>query len=320
MIPDPLEPYSEALKEIERSRDTSRELTKSSFTSWFPKDPWEQRINKSKSIRSYMGAFWALKSVSPNTFIHPKKMKPTKSTHGLKKLGQNELILITKEEEDSLRGKDVESAVELLKMMHSPKTAPTMEVNLKYSPNKSATNMKQESIDELHLYDKINKLKSYYKSAQGHIANEMSRKAHRSRIDKMSSPNLTRWFSENASAPRRHLGYDDESVNSPEKDTSIQMFGSFQQNLCENQQTTAKDHSISKVDSQLPAIKEGTSTTRPSIYKQPPKIAAKFSLKAVLKEKLKNHTIHHKNIIDAYFKKDRNSVPNRRTVMFKSFG
>jgi hypothetical protein len=119
-------------------------------------------------------------------------MKPTKSTHGLKKLGQNELILITKEEEDSLRGKDVESAVELLKMMHSPKTAPTMEVNLKYSPNKSATNMKQESIDELHLYDKINKLKSYYKSAQGHIADEMSRKAHRSRIDKMSSPNLTR--------------------------------------------------------------------------------------------------------------------------------
>lgn len=189
--PDSPEPYSEACRDIERNRDTSRELTKSSFSASFPKDTWDERINRSKSIRSYMGIFGALKSVSPKISLNPSHMKSAKSIQDLQNFGYDKSFLMTKEDEDAIKGREAENAADMFKMMHSPKTAPTMEANLKYTHNKTASNVK-ENVDELHLHEKINKLKSYYKSAQGQLADELSRKAHRSRMDKMASPNLSR--------------------------------------------------------------------------------------------------------------------------------
>lgn len=100
-------------------------------------------------------------------------------------------FLITKEEEDAIKGRDVAQAAEMLKLIHSPKTAPTVEETLKFTHNKSSSIVK-EKVDELHIQDKISKLKSYYKSAQSLIADEMSRKAHRSRIERFKSQSLSK--------------------------------------------------------------------------------------------------------------------------------
>jgi len=79
--------------------------------------------------------------------------------------------------------------------MHSPKTAPMMEKLLMFTHNKTSSNVK-EKVDEGNLHEKINKLKSYYKSAQGLLADEMSRKAHRSRMENFGSPKLKNCLSD----------------------------------------------------------------------------------------------------------------------------
>jgi hypothetical protein len=100
-------------------------------------------------------------------------------------------FLMTKEEEDAMKGRDVSQAIEMLKLIHSPKTAPTVEETLKFTHNKYSSNVK-EKVDELHIQNKINKLKSYYKSAQSLIADEKSKKAHRSRVERFNSQSLSK--------------------------------------------------------------------------------------------------------------------------------
>lgn len=199
-------------------------------------------------------------------------------------------------------------------MMHSPRTAPTTEVTLKFTHNKTSSNVK-EKVDELHLHDKINKLKSYYKSAQGLIADEMSRKAHRSRVNKLGSPGLSRCLSDNPMMFRKQSANHDLVYNSIHEQ-SVHMFGSFKQKLYESQQNTLNARASSINESELPAIKESNSTHRPSVNRQ---AGNKVDIKTIFKENLKNKTLHHKNIIDAYFK-DRNLVQQKQqNIMFKSF-
>ena len=111
IAPDSPEPYNEAFREIERGRDTSREMTKNSFSASLPRDTWKDRVNKSTSIRSYMGIIGALKSVSPNISIDPKKMNTMKNSIDLHSI-MNSSQLITKEEEEALKGRDAEKAAE----------------------------------------------------------------------------------------------------------------------------------------------------------------------------------------------------------------
>jgi len=75
---DTPEPYLEAFREIERVRNSSRELSQSPFSASLPQDTWGDRVNKSTSIRSYMGIIGALKSASPTLKIDPKRMKTVK--------------------------------------------------------------------------------------------------------------------------------------------------------------------------------------------------------------------------------------------------
>lgn len=94
--------------------------------------------------------------------------------------------MIMRDEEQARQGKDIEAWMDTLKLMHSPKTAPVVEAELKFSKNKTSSKVLQ-NVDELHLHDKIGKLKSYFKSAQGLIADELSREA--AYINKFQSPN-----------------------------------------------------------------------------------------------------------------------------------
>lgn len=311
---DSPEPYLEAFREIERKQDTSRELTKAGFNASLPKDTWDHRINRSNSIRSYMGVIGAIKSVSPMTSLDLKKIKTMKSSHDFRD-PMHETFTVTKEEEDAKRGKDVENATETLKLMHSPKTAPTVEATLKYTHNKSASNV-QQKVDELHVHEKISKMKSYFKSAQSLIADELSKKAHRSRMQKLGSPGGSLCFSEHHSI-MRPIDQTEAPDYTPVKEQSVQMFGSFKQKFLEPQLSGLKAKSSSKRNSELPMIRENMSTNRQSIQFKGTK-KQKKDVKTILQENLKNRTIHHRNIIDAYFRKDRNLVRSKQNLMFKS--
>ena len=175
------EPYTESAKEIKRNRKISRELSKSTFWVSFPKDTWDSRISRTKSIRSYMGIIGALKSVSPSSSIDYSNIRSMKLSHDFTKGSLLDSSNALKDEEPA-KGKDVRNAAQCLMLIHSHKSIPKQDENLKFSHNKHTDLVKVE-LDELHWYEKINKIKTYYKSAQGVIANQLSRKAHRSRAE-----------------------------------------------------------------------------------------------------------------------------------------
>lgn len=116
-------------------------------------------------------------------------MKKLKLSSNLNRRSLQDTYLPTKEEEQAKVGRNVEEAEECLLLMHSPKTAPTLETNLKYTHNKTSSNINTK-VDELHLHEKISKLKSYYKSAQSLIADELSKKARNSKLAKQGVPEL----------------------------------------------------------------------------------------------------------------------------------
>lgn len=132
----------------------------------------------------------------------------------------------------AMKGRDVANATEWLKLIHSPKTAPTIETNLKFTHNKTASNVKV-NVDELHLLEKICKLKSYYKSAQSLIADQLSKKASLKKADRNRDNKLFKSATEDFVFKNQlqSTGFNPFSTNqdvfSPNKEESVQMFNSF---------------------------------------------------------------------------------------------
>jgi len=213
---------------------------------------------------------------------------------------------MTKEEEDAFRGREVDKAAECLKLMHSPKTAPMMEKNLKYTHNKTSSNL-HDKVDEQNLYEKINKLKSYYKSAQALIADERSRKAHRSRMENAGNHRLTNCFSQDGiNFSQKTM---DERLFSSSKEESVAMNDSFVKKV--------RDSHLSITDKELPAIKEGNSSYRPSLPRNTMSKSKTHTTKSSFGCHKKQNKIPHKTIIEAYFK-DRRLVERKNNLMFKS--
>ena len=321
ILPDEPEPYVQPTREIERKDNKLKELTRSSFCSSFPKDTWDGRIDRSKSIRSYMSIFAAVKSVSPSTSINKHKLSKIKSNEILIQ-DKDAPSVIFQEDELAKKGKDVEKFLETLKLMHSPKTAPVVETSLKYSKNKTASTIYQNA-DELNLHENINKLKSYYKSAQGLIANELSHEARMKKKNNFNAVSLSRCFSEKQNMNHKHSSsmanrftISQDSIQSPVpfQESSVHMFDNEQQKMYESQNVLPLPKDFIEITSnqqQLPAILENKSTNRSSVRN---KINGKTSvaLKELLKSNLKNKTIHHKSIIDRYFVKDPNLVKSKK--------
>ena len=312
LLPDSPEPYVEATREIERKRDSSRELAKSAFWASFPKDTWDTHINRTNSIRSYMGIFGAIKSVSPSTTTNLKKLKALKLSQDINKYSVQDSSILTKEDEMALKGRDVANATECLNLIHSPKTAPTIETNLKYTHNKTASNVKI-NVDELHLLEKINKLKSYYKSAQSLIADQLSKKAHISRAEKNGNNLLFKSMTDNLgiNSQLQSAGMNPFSTNQEgffaSKEESVQMFGSFKNKFYEtklsNKTLSQERKDPNKKLPELHTIVEG-STHRTNLTNNRGNMRdANIDIKAILRENLKNKTLQHKNIIEAYFKR-----------------
>lgn len=63
-----------------------------------------------------MSIFGAIKAVSPTTSVDPKKFQTMKSAHDIRHATTSSLI-VTKEDEDAKRGKDVETAADVLKVI-----------------------------------------------------------------------------------------------------------------------------------------------------------------------------------------------------------
>ncbi|CAI2361172.1 unnamed protein product [Moneuplotes crassus] len=167
------EPYTEAFREIERGRDSSREISDRVFSGTIPRDTWKDRITKSTSLRSYMGIIGAIKSASPNISIDPQRMNMIKSTDDIRRFADSS-FLMHEEENEQEEGKNVDDAVEYLQLLHSPKTAPMKNKNLNWTHSKNAS-IQKDKINESDIHDKIKKLKTYFKSAQGFIAQERAK-------------------------------------------------------------------------------------------------------------------------------------------------
>lgn len=226
-MPDEPEPYVEAFREIERSRRSERELAHSHFTK-----SMTNGIDRSQSLRSYLNIFGTIKSVSPNMSIDPRNFKTMKNSESLQDV-MNGSFLQTKEELEALKGRDVGQATELLKLIHSPKTAPTAEETFKHSRHLNSPDFPSQ-IDEQHVHEEISKLKSYYKSAQSIIADEMSRKAHNSRMNKVGGLGLAKSMSYNG-----WNGQAEQEISEmecpPFREKSVHMSGTFKQNLFNSQ-------------------------------------------------------------------------------------
>jgi hypothetical protein len=98
---------------------------------------------------------------------------------------------------------------------------------------------------------------------------------------------------------------------------SVHMYRSFKTNFLKSQQTAYLENKASNRESELPMIKEN-STHRQSV-RQRQFQRGKVDIKKILRENLNNKTLHHRNIIDAYFKKDRNLVKSKQGQMFRSY-
>ena len=260
-----------------------------------------------------MGIFGAIKSVSPSASMNLKKMKGLKLSQDFNRRSVQDSSIITKEEKMAMQGRDVESATEWLKLIHSPKTAPTIETNLKYTHNKTASNVKV-NVDELHLLEKISKLKSYYKSAQSLIADQLSKKAQLNKAERNKDNRLFKSATDNfifnsqlQSAGINPFSTNQEAFYSPNKEESVQMFDSFK-NKFYNSKLSMKTFSQERKDTtkklpELPFIGEGA-THRENMGNSKSRIKNNgVDIKAILRENLKNKTLEHKNIIEAYFKR-----------------
>ena len=225
------------------------------------------------------------------------------------KYNQEESVLL-QEDELAKRGKDVDACVDTLKLIHSPKTAPTVETSLKFSKSKNSNTIKQ-NMDEGNLHEKISKLKSYYKSAQGLIADELSHEARIKKQDRQSNE-LTRCFSEQKEYNHAHSGsmplqfaMSQSSLEPPRpiKEDTVNIFGSFNNKFFESQNHILQQENLIDLDISaspkqgLPAIVENKSSNRTSLK------GGRLSgqMKEMLKRNLKNKTVHHKFIIDRYF-------------------
>ena len=200
-------------------------------------------------------------------------------------------------------------------LIHSPKEAPTHKENLKFTHSKNASLVKV-NLDESHVYDKINKLKSYYKSAQSLIANQLSRKAHRSRADNENFAKLSSVLSKNFSTKNQFKEGLDNSFSSYKDERNCPPKNKIK-NQDINFQTRDKIQiSIKSLNQgndqilklpELPAIVETKSTHRTETQKIPTKSPA--DLKTILKKRLKNKSIQHKSLIDIYF-----AHPDKRLI------
>lgn len=100
-----------------------------------------------------MGIIGAIKSASPNISIDPQRMQMIKSTDDIHRFADSS-FLMPEEENEPEEGKNVEDAVEYLKLLHSPKTAPMKNKNLNWTHSKNAS-IQKDKIDESDIHDKI---------------------------------------------------------------------------------------------------------------------------------------------------------------------